>query len=165
MFPSLFKTPAQYKSSPKIFDLMVNPLSLSWSFVHTPDPYVNLTVSTTFSLSWSLVDTPDPCVKLRVSTSPNSRQQTTSKENDKNPEWNETFTFYLNAEKKNTLGMKCLNNYKKCLSLLICLFACLIHIYSGQLLQLQNFYQWPFSWSICIKSLCMHVHAVAFNFR
>lgn len=42
---------------------------------------------------------------LRVKTSPNMKQTTSTKGNDVNPEWNEDFKFYLNPEKKNTLGM------------------------------------------------------------
>ena len=41
---------------------------------------------------------------LRVRSSPNAKQQTTTKGDDVNPVWNETFTFYLNPEKKNKLG-------------------------------------------------------------
>ena len=51
-----------------------------------------------------LVDKPDPYVKLRVLTSPNSKQRTSFKPNETNPIWNESFTFYLNSEKKNILG-------------------------------------------------------------
>ena len=41
---------------------------------------------------------------LRVRTSPNSKQRTSTKGNEVNPEWNEDFEFYLNPAKKNTLG-------------------------------------------------------------
>lgn len=51
------------------------------------------------------MDTPDPYVMLRVRTSPNAKQRTSTKGDDVNPEWNEQFTFYLNPEKKNVLGM------------------------------------------------------------
>ncbi|CAB4017811.1 cytosolic phospholipase A2-like, partial [Paramuricea clavata] len=40
---------------------------------------------------------------LRVRTSPNSKQQTTVKSDTYNTVWNESFTFYLNHDKKNTL--------------------------------------------------------------
>ena len=52
-----------------------------------------------------IVETPDPFVILRVRTSPNSRQQTNTLSDTYNPVWNESFTFYLNHDKKNTLGM------------------------------------------------------------
>jgi Ca2+-dependent lipid-binding protein len=51
------------------------------------------------------VDKPDPYVMLRVRTSPNSKQRTTTKNDNVNPEWNEDFKFYLNPKKKNILGM------------------------------------------------------------
>lgn len=47
---------------------------------------------------------PDPYVKLRVRTSPNSKQRTSTKGDEVNPEWNEDFKFYLNPNMKNTLG-------------------------------------------------------------
>jgi Ca2+-dependent lipid-binding protein len=50
-------------------------------------------------------ETPDPYVMLRVRSSPNAKQQTTTKGDDVNPVWNETFKFYLNPDKKNMLGM------------------------------------------------------------
>ena len=49
--------------------------------------------------------TADPYVILRVRTSPNSKQRTTTKDDEVNPEWNEDFKFYLNPEKENTLGV------------------------------------------------------------
>ncbi|CAB4029780.1 cytosolic phospholipase A2-like isoform X1, partial [Paramuricea clavata] len=49
------------------------------------------------------MDTPDPYVMLRVRSSPNAKQRTTTKGDDVNPRWNETFKFYLNPEKKNIL--------------------------------------------------------------
>ena len=49
-------------------------------------------------------ETPDPYVMLRVRTSPNSKQRTSTKGDEVNPEWNEDFKFYLNPTKKNTLG-------------------------------------------------------------
>ena len=42
---------------------------------------------------------------LRVRTSPNSKQKTTTKDDQVNPEWKEDFKFYLNPKKRNTLGM------------------------------------------------------------
>ena len=48
---------------------------------------------------------PDPYVMLRIRTSPNSMQQTTVKSNAYDPVWNESFTFYLNDDKKNTLEL------------------------------------------------------------
>lgn len=51
------------------------------------------------------MDKPDPYVMLRVRTSPNSKQRTTTKNDNVNPEWNEDFKFYLNSKKKNILGM------------------------------------------------------------
>ncbi|XP_028398219.1 cytosolic phospholipase A2-like [Dendronephthya gigantea] len=48
-------------------------------------------------------ETPDPYVMLRVHTSPNSRQRTKVQSDTYNPVWNESFTFYLHHDKKNTL--------------------------------------------------------------
>ncbi|CAB4037076.1 cytosolic phospholipase A2 [Paramuricea clavata] len=42
---------------------------------------------------------------LRVRSSPNAKQRTTTKGDDVNPRWNETFKFYLNPEKKNILEL------------------------------------------------------------
>ncbi|XP_076823747.1 cytosolic phospholipase A2-like isoform X2 [Clavelina lepadiformis] len=42
-----------------------------------------------------LVDTPDPYVKIYIKKAPNAHRQTRYINNDKNPEWNETFTFLL----------------------------------------------------------------------
>ncbi len=42
---------------------------------------------------------------LRVRTSPNSKQKTTTKDDQVNPIWNEDFKFYLNPQKRNILGM------------------------------------------------------------
>ncbi|XP_046841361.1 cytosolic phospholipase A2-like isoform X2 [Xenia sp. Carnegie-2017] len=48
---------------------------------------------------------PDPYVTLRVRTSPNGKQQTSVKQGNSNPEWNEMFNFYLNPEKENILEL------------------------------------------------------------
>ena len=50
------------------------------------------------------VDTPDPYIILYIKDSPNGWQQTTVKDNDTKPIWNETFNFFLDSENDNTLG-------------------------------------------------------------
>lgn len=53
--------------------------------------------------SWDYLDTPDPYVKLRIRTAPEGRKQTTIKDNNTNPVWNETFTFLLDESLSNEL--------------------------------------------------------------
>ncbi|KAK7094705.1 cytosolic phospholipase A2-like isoform X2 [Littorina saxatilis] len=52
-----------------------------------------------------LVDTPDPYIILYIKDSPNGWQQTTVKDNDTRPIWNETFTFFLDSNNDNTLEL------------------------------------------------------------
>ena len=56
------------------------------------------------SLLLLTVDTPDPYIILYIKDSPNGWQQTTVKDNDTKPIWNETFSFFLDSETDNTLG-------------------------------------------------------------
>ena len=50
------------------------------------------------------VDIPDPYVILSMAHAPHSWRKTTVKDNDVNPEWNETFTFHLDPDQKHILG-------------------------------------------------------------
>ena len=50
------------------------------------------------------VDTPDPYIILYIKDSPSGWQQTTVKDNDTKPIWNETFNFFLDSDNDNTLG-------------------------------------------------------------
>jgi Ca2+-dependent lipid-binding protein len=50
------------------------------------------------------VDTPDPYVVLMVEGAPNCYQRTQAIDNDINPEWNETFKFYLNPKARMEVG-------------------------------------------------------------
>lgn len=52
-----------------------------------------------------LLDTPDPYVTLFIKESPYGWQQTTVKDNDVNPIWNEKFTFFLDSDKNNVLEL------------------------------------------------------------
>ncbi|CAG5129542.1 unnamed protein product, partial [Candidula unifasciata] len=59
-----------------------------------------------------LVDTPDPYVILTFVNSPQSWRKTSVKDNDINPEWNETFTFWLDPDQDHTLEMSLMDaNY------------------------------------------------------
>jgi hypothetical protein len=51
----------------------------------------------------SIVDTPDPYVELFISTTPDSRKRTRHFNNDINPVWNETFEFILDPNQENVL--------------------------------------------------------------
>ncbi|KAK3087155.1 hypothetical protein FSP39_002429 [Pinctada imbricata] len=51
----------------------------------------------------TLVDTPDPYVILHISNAPNCYQRTVTKDNDVNPEWNETFKFYLDPMEQTSM--------------------------------------------------------------
>lgn len=51
----------------------------------------------------SIVDTPDPYVELFISSTPDSRKRTRHFNNDINPVWNETFEFILDPNQENTL--------------------------------------------------------------
>ena len=50
-----------------------------------------------------LMDTPDPFVSLYIKNAPNCFQKTTTKDNDVNPVWNETFKFYIDPREQNEL--------------------------------------------------------------
>ena len=51
----------------------------------------------------STVDTPDPYVELFISSTPDSRKRTRHFNNDINPVWNETFEFILDPNQENVL--------------------------------------------------------------
>ncbi|CAH1786698.1 unnamed protein product, partial [Owenia fusiformis] len=50
-----------------------------------------------------LMDTPDPYVRLRLPNSPDGRRKTMHYDNEINPKWEESFRFYLDTDKNNTL--------------------------------------------------------------
>ncbi|BFZ06037.1 hypothetical protein BsWGS_09076 [Bradybaena similaris] len=50
-----------------------------------------------------LYDIPDPYINLVLRSSPEGRKSTTVKEDDPNPVWNETFTFFINFTQANVL--------------------------------------------------------------
>lgn len=56
-----------------------------------------------FALFPPVVDTPDPYVELFISTTPDSRKRTRHFNNDINPVWNETFEFILDPNQENIL--------------------------------------------------------------
>ena len=56
------------------------------------------------TLSMITVDTPDPYIKLCIRTAPEGRKQTTVKDNEVNPVWNESFTFLLDEAVENIMG-------------------------------------------------------------
>ncbi|KAJ7382062.1 Cytosolic phospholipase A2 [Desmophyllum pertusum] len=49
------------------------------------------------------LDTPDPYVKLFIKTAPNGKRKTKVQNNNANPNWGETFQFYLDPDLKNNL--------------------------------------------------------------
>lgn len=51
----------------------------------------------------AIVDTPDPYVELFISTTPDGRKRTRHFNNDINPVWNETFEFILDPNQENIL--------------------------------------------------------------
>lgn len=51
----------------------------------------------------STVDTPDPYVELLISSTPDGRKRTRHFNNDINPVWNETFEFILDPNQENVL--------------------------------------------------------------
>ncbi|XP_060607580.1 cytosolic phospholipase A2-like isoform X2 [Ruditapes philippinarum] len=56
---------------------------------------------------WSdYVDTPDPYIKIYIRTAPEGRKQTTVKDNEVNPEWNESFTFLLGEAVENIMEIR-----------------------------------------------------------
>ncbi|KAK7825214.1 hypothetical protein U0070_009703 [Myodes glareolus] len=52
-----------------------------------------------------MIDTPDPYVELFISTTPDSRKRTRHFNNDINPVWNESFEFILDPNQENVLEM------------------------------------------------------------
>ncbi|XP_035827713.1 uncharacterized protein LOC101850745 isoform X2 [Aplysia californica] len=48
-------------------------------------------------------DTPDPYINLVMRSSPEGRKSTTVKEDEPNPEWDESFTFFVNFTQANVL--------------------------------------------------------------
>ncbi|XP_060074734.1 cytosolic phospholipase A2-like [Ylistrum balloti] len=59
--------------------------------------YIKVLSGYNITKGWAgdLMDTPDPYVTLYIKTAPNCLQKTSIKDNDINPVWNETFTFYI----------------------------------------------------------------------
>ena len=51
-----------------------------------------------FLIFFSAVDTPDPYIKLRLRKSPEGRQRTRTIDNEINPVWDETFTFFMDSQ-------------------------------------------------------------------
>lgn len=51
-----------------------------------------------------LVDTPDPYVQLKMKTAAETKKRTKAVDNDKNPVWNEKFTFFMDIKERNILG-------------------------------------------------------------
>ncbi|KAL4219877.1 Cytosolic phospholipase A2 [Mactra antiquata] len=62
---------------------------------------------------WSdYMDTPDPYIHMHIRTAPEGRKQTTVKDNEVNPVWNETFTFLLDDRVENFMEIRLMeNNY------------------------------------------------------
>ena len=62
------------------------------------------------------MDTPDPYVELFISTTPDSRKRTRHFNNDINPVWNETFEFILDPNQENVLEVsESSRGYGQCL--------------------------------------------------
>ncbi|XP_071097196.1 cytosolic phospholipase A2-like [Haliotis cracherodii] len=83
---------------------------------HKPCTILVIQVNQGFNITkgWAkdLVDTPDPYVVLSIKTSPSGWQKTTVKDNNVNPVWNETFTFFLDPSLENELEISLMDaNY------------------------------------------------------
>lgn len=52
------------------------------------------------------VDTPDPYIHMTIRTAPEGRKQTTVKDNEVNPVWNESFTFLLDELEQNIMEIR-----------------------------------------------------------
>ncbi|KAK3095950.1 hypothetical protein FSP39_021231 [Pinctada imbricata] len=86
---------------------LFNPhLSEVYKVEHRPCLILNIKVlqGRNISKGWmDYVDTPDPYVKLHIRTAPEGRRQTTVKDNDVNPLWNEEFIYLLDEQEENKL--------------------------------------------------------------
>ncbi|KAK6195024.1 hypothetical protein SNE40_000542 [Patella caerulea] len=83
---------------------------------HRPPTILTIKVLKGYNITkgWAkdLMDTPDPYVILSIKTAPNSWQKTTVKDNDINPVWDETFTFFLDPVNDNVLEISLMDaNY------------------------------------------------------
>ncbi|XP_059141098.1 cytosolic phospholipase A2-like [Physella acuta] len=81
---------------------------------HCAIVYVKVVRGRSITKGWAkdLVDTPDPYVILTLANSPYSWRKTAVKDNDVNPEWHETFTFWLDPEQDHVLEMSLMDaNY------------------------------------------------------
>ncbi|XP_025112806.1 cytosolic phospholipase A2-like [Pomacea canaliculata] len=83
---------------------------------HRPCTYLSIKVlqGRNITKGWArdLVDTPDPYLTLFIKTAPNGWHQTTTRDNDVNPIWNETFTFLLDSNVHNELEISLMDaNY------------------------------------------------------
>lgn len=65
----------------------------------------------------SIVDTPDPYVELFISSTPDSRKRTRHFNNDINPVWNETFEFILDPNQENVLEVS--ESFAECSAVII----------------------------------------------
>lgn len=79
------------------------------------------------------MDTPDPYIYMCIRTAPEGRKQTTVKDNEINPVWNETFTFLLDEAVENIMGkqdkinfLSTNDGFLKGLTLNLCAFQNLI---------------------------------------
>ena len=54
-----------------------------------------------------VVDTPDPYVQVNIPGSRTSSKKTSYKNNEFNPQWDETFKFHIDLKKAPTIG-KCI---------------------------------------------------------
>lgn len=87
-------------------------------FEVTPDAchVLNISKLCGFNISkgWAgdLMDTPDPYLVFRIKDTPNGKKQTKHVDNNTNPEWSETFDFYLESRMHNVLEIKLMDaNY------------------------------------------------------
>ncbi|KAH9524898.1 Cytosolic phospholipase A2 [Bulinus truncatus] len=74
--------------------------------------YVNVVRGRRISKGWAkdLMDTPDPYLIIKLAKSPTALRKTSVKDNDMNPEWNETFKFWLNPEVKHVLELSLMDS-------------------------------------------------------
>ncbi|KAH9524899.1 Cytosolic phospholipase A2 [Bulinus truncatus] len=69
--------------------------------------YVKVVCGRRITKGWvkDLMDTPDPYVTIKLTHSPTALRKTSIKNNDINPEWNETFKFWIDPESEHTLEL------------------------------------------------------------
>ncbi|RUS84536.1 hypothetical protein EGW08_007705, partial [Elysia chlorotica] len=104
-FQSLPSLSPRIPLSPKAKRKNYDPYQI-FEVLHTPCLILTVTVIRGRNITMGFqdfYDTPDPFLKLVMKSSPEGKKWTTVKTDQTNPEWNETFTFYVNFQQANVL--------------------------------------------------------------